>query len=182
MVWSTNNKTLVTSRGDEIIRFWDTSSGELQQEFKSPHRAGYLSRSNDGKSLASEGGGFVHVYEAVSGELLRTLQAPGYVGSVLSLAWSPDDKLLACAGGSATCSILFWDTKTGELRGKLLSLGSGQGLVINPEGHYRGTPGIENQLVYVVETDRGQETLSPEEFTKKYGWKNDPERVRLSSD
>ena len=124
----------------------------------------------------------MHVYEAVSGELLRTLQAPGYVGSVLSLAWSPDDKLLACAGGSATCSILFWDTKTGELRGKLLSLGSGQGLVINPEGHYRGTPGIENQLVYVVETDRGQETLSPEEFTKKYGWKNDPERVRLSSD
>ena len=31
----------------------------------------------------------------------------------------------------------------------------------------------------VVETDTGQEMLSPEEFEKKYPWKNDPERVRL---
>jgi WD40 repeat protein len=183
MVWSPNNKTLLTSRReDDVIRFWDTSSGEIQQELKSPHGVGYLSRSNDGKYLASAGGkGFVHVYDAASGDLLRTMQVPGYVGEFPSLAWSPDDKLLAHAGG-ATCSIVFWDTKTGELRGKLLSLSSAQGLVMNREGHYRGTPGIENQLVYVVETDRGQETLSPEEFATKYGWKNDPERVRLSSD
>src|SRR5262249_16670890 len=139
----------------------------------------YLSRSNDGKYLASAGGeGFVHVFEAASGDLLRTLQAPGYFGNVLSLAWSPDDKLLAHAGGP-TCSVLFWDSKTGKLRGKLLILGPGQGLVINSEGHYRGTPGIENQLVYLVETDRGQETPSPKEFTKRYSWKNNPQRVRL---
>jgi hypothetical protein len=28
-------------------------------------------------------------------------------------------------------------------------------------------------------TDGGQETLTPAEFEKKYGWKNDPERARL---
>jgi hypothetical protein len=47
-----------------------------------------------------------------------------------------------------------------------------QGHALLPEDHPR--PGE-----YVVQTDTGQETLSPEEFRKKYGWKNDPERVRL---
>jgi hypothetical protein len=39
---------------------------------------------------------------------------------------------------------------------------------------------VERLLAYVVQTDQGQETLSPQEFAKKYGWKNDPERVRLA--
>ena len=46
------------------------------------------------------------------------------------------------------------------------------------DGHYRGSPGVEDELLYVVQTDRGQETLAPEEFTKQYGWKNDPQKVR----
>jgi hypothetical protein len=32
-----------------------------------------------------------------------------------------------------------------------------------------------------VNTDAGQETLTPEEFGRKYGWKNEPERVRLTA-
>jgi hypothetical protein len=31
----------------------------------------------------------------------------------------------------------------------------------------------------VVQTDQGQETLSPEEFAQKYGWQNDADKVRL---
>ncbi len=31
----------------------------------------------------------------------------------------------------------------------------------------------------VVQTDPGQEVLVPDQFAKKYGWENDPERVRL---
>ena len=35
-------------------------------------------------------------------------------------------------------------------------------------------------LVYVVQLDDGEQiTLSPEEFARKYGWKNKPERVRV---
>jgi hypothetical protein len=50
-------------------------------------------------------------------------------------------------------------------------------LVISPEGHYRGSPGVENKIVYVVQTPDGQETLSPEEFARRCGWRNDPSRV-----
>jgi hypothetical protein len=52
-------------------------------------------------------------------------------------------------------------------------------VAISPDGHIRGTPGAEKELVYVVVTDTGQETLTPAEFAQKYGWKNDPEKVRL---
>ncbi|MCY2991908.1 MAG: hypothetical protein NTY19_29125 [Planctomycetota bacterium] len=40
-----------------------------------------------------------------------------------------------------------------------------------------GSPGVEKEFVYVVQTDAGQETLKPEEFTRKYGWKNDSSKA-----
>ena len=45
---------------------------------------------------------------------------------------------------------------------------------LGTEGHYCGTSRVEPELLYVVQTDDGQETLTPEEFRKKYGWKNHP--------
>ena len=47
-------------------------------------------------------------------------------------------------------------------------------------GNTIGTPKAEREIVYVVETDKGQETLTPAEMEKRYGWKNDPGKVRLT--
>ena len=52
--------------------------------------------------------------------------------------------------------------------------------VVSPEGHFRGSPDVEAKFVYVVQTEQAQETLTPEEFAKRYGWKNDPSLVRLA--
>jgi len=30
----------------------------------------------------------------------------------------------------------------------------------------------------VIQTDQGQETLTVEDFEKRFAWKNDPDRVR----
>lgn len=49
----------------------------------------------------------------------------------------------------------------------------------DPHGHYPTTPQGEQQLVYVVQTAAGQGLLSPKEFAAKYGWKNDPNKVKL---
>ena len=38
----------------------------------------------------------------------------------------------------------------------------------------------QKEIVYVIQTDRGRETLAPEKVAKRYGWKNDPSRVRLT--
>ena len=53
------------------------------------------------------------------------------------------------------------------------------GIKATLEAGYRSTFRVEQEVVYVVQTDQGQEVFSPEEFEKKYGWKNDPEKVRL---
>jgi len=37
--------------------------------------------------------------------------------------------------------------------------------------------GKAKNLVYVVQTTTGQETLTTDEFPKKYGWKNDPAKA-----
>ena len=52
-----------------------------------------------------------------------------------------------------------------------------QSVAIGPDGHFRGTLGVEKELVYMVQTDIGQETLTPANFASKYGWQNDPARV-----
>jgi hypothetical protein len=84
---------------------------------------------------------------------------------------------LAAAGDDA--SIRLWDPATGQLHATLLALSESRGVALTSDGHYRGLPRVERELVYVVETDAGQETLTPEEFERKYGWKNDPDKVRL---
>ena len=41
----------------------------------------------------------------------------------------------------------------------------------------------EEDLVYVALTDAGEQiTLSPEEFEKKYGWKNDPAKAFIKAE
>ncbi|MCY2990547.1 MAG: WD40 repeat domain-containing protein [Planctomycetota bacterium] len=62
----------------------------------------------------------------------------------------------------------------GALLRTVVSLRDHQYAVISPEGHFAGSPDVEREFVYVVQTDTGQETLTPEEFTRKYGWTNDP--------
>ena len=50
-------------------------------------------------------------------------------------------------------------------------------LVLSEDGHYRAENKIvEKEVVYVVQTDEGQQMLSPQAFAAKYKWKNDPIR------
>jgi len=47
-------------------------------------------------------------------------------------------------------------------------------------GHYRGSPGVEDQIVYVAMLDDGsQRTDTPAEFAKQFNWKNDAEKAGL---
>ncbi len=47
-------------------------------------------------------------------------------------------------------------------------------------GHYRGSPNVEDHIVYVAELDNGSNiTLTPAEFATRFAWKNDPEKATL---
>lgn len=63
---------------------------------------------------------------------------------------------------------------------------------IGPKGHVWNTvepggqrkrwarsPGLAKEIVYIVKTKNGQQTLTPLEFALKYDWQNEPDKVSL---
>jgi WD40 repeat protein/serine/threonine protein kinase len=178
VAWSPDGKTLVSGGEDGMVRFWEASSGQLLHSLQANSYSVYtVAWSPDGKSVATGGSNNyeVVVWEAATGKKVRALQ--GHTREIYAVAWSPDGKTLASASMDRT--VRLWEPDTGRACGTLMILPTGQ-VAISPDGHFRGTPGAEKELVYVVVTDTGQETLTPAEFAQKYGWKNDPEKVRLA--
>ncbi len=116
----------------------------------------------------------VDVYDAEGKKRLHHIST----GPVSKLAWSSDSNTIA----TGSDAIRFWDVASGQPRGVFVSLWDGNGLALSPDGHYRGTPAaaVEREIVYVVQTKDGTETLTPAEFAKRFGWKNDPDRVRVT--
>ncbi len=91
---------------------------------------------------------------------------------------SPDGRILAAPQMGA---IRLFDLERGKLLGTLVLLRAEQPavwLAQTADGHYGGPNGIEREIVYVVQTAAGQDTLTPEEFSRRFPWKNDPERVQ----
>jgi WD40 repeat protein len=79
-------------------------------------------------------------------------------------------------------ALRLYKTRNAQPTGALVPLAKGRWLAVSALGHYRGSRDIEREIVYVVETDQGQEMLTPAEFARRFGWKNDPSKVRPLGD
>ena len=100
-------------------------------------------------------------------------------GPMYSVAWSlPLHRLIAAQDDR----IAIYDVPSGELLAtQVIWWGPGKHLFLSPEGHMRCSPAMSEDVVYVALTDDGRQvTLRPAEFAAKYGWKNDPEKIRLA--
>jgi WD40 repeat protein/formylglycine-generating enzyme required for sulfatase activity/serine/threonine protein kinase len=95
-----------------------------------------------------------------------------------SLSASPNRPLVAVACGDNI--IRIWEPLKNHLVAAIMVFGEGDpSLAFSGDGHYRVLGDLGESLLYVVESQSGQETLTPAEFTAKYGWKNDPAKVTL---
>jgi WD40 repeat protein len=176
LAWSPDGKTLASSGADSKVLLWEASSGKQLRPLQGQvpaGRGGILAWSADSKTLDTIelSDSRIRTWDVATGQLRDT------VTRVCSGALSPNRKTGAAHNSSVTVELT--DADTGRRRALLVPLGSGRGLAISAEGHYRGTPGVERELGYVVQTDKGQEMLTPDEFARRFGWKNDPERVKL---
>jgi WD40 repeat protein len=120
-------------------------------------------------------------YLTLSGEtgaILRRVRP--HLGDLFDADWAPGPDVAAATVSLPTPDLYVWRARTGEPLGAAVLFPEGP-LVISPDGHYRCPPEAEKHLVYVVETEKGLETLTPEKFAKRFDHRNDPDRAWILS-
>lgn len=108
VAWSPDGGRLATSAG-RTVRVW-SAAGEAQLETE-PHPSTVmgLQWGQRGSRLAVCCYGGVHLWPLRSGVQAQHLS---WKGSLIALAWSPDEKIIAC--GSQDGSVHFWRLTTGR--------------------------------------------------------------------
>jgi WD40 repeat protein len=168
--WSPDGKSLASS-DEKDVRVWDIAAKALQVRCT----GALVGWTADSVALITHDNatGLVRWWDRQTGDRLRETK------SDIVAKWSiarPDGRFAACVERGA---LDIWEIARGATSLTLVPLRGGQWLAIRPDGHYRGSPGVEEEIVYVVQSDAGQELLTPAEFARRYGWKNDPQCVRL---
>jgi hypothetical protein len=97
----------------------------------------------------------------------------------LTAQWHPDSRRIL--GWEPYYGTVEFDVETNRQLGMLFPWLTGTPWrCLGPTGHYHGSPGVEDQVVYVaLLPDGSQRTYTPAEFAAEFGWKNDPEKAEL---
>jgi WD40 repeat protein len=175
--WSPDGKLVASGGLDQLVFLWPAEGdGKPVALGEQGHPVEKVHWSPDGTRLAVLAGGTVHVWSA-DGKRLHTWHLDAYRDGTLH--WLPDSKTLLSTRPSGMSVAL--DATTGKRLATLLHLRNGHGIALSPQGHFRGETEIGRSLAYVVETEKGQETLSESDFRERYGWHNDPSRVTITA-
>ena len=108
VAWSPLGDRIATASGRKV-RVWSREGQPFAETEALPSTVAAVAWSRTGEQLAAVAYGGVHVWTAGIGAKARHLP---WKGSLVSLAWSPDAKVIAC--GSQDCSVHFWRLTTGS--------------------------------------------------------------------
>lgn len=108
LAWSPTGNHLATTSG-RTARVWTSDAKPVFEIEPATTSIGAVAWNHVGTQLATAGYGGVRLVEARRGNVVREL--PWYA-SLISLAWSPDDSVIAC--GTQECSVHFWRLGTGK--------------------------------------------------------------------
>lgn len=129
IAFSPDGKTLASSGSDMMVRIWEVSTGKILYmfSFDSIHAGNNIAFSPDGKTLISDDAlvayqplrvtPVVQIWDFTSGKIVMTLTPPDDSGGVISMAFSPDGKILAA--GLDYGSVQLWQMSDGTAKSLL---------------------------------------------------------------
>ena len=103
VVYTPDGKTLVS--GDKDIRLWNVDTGELVKTIAVEAGAYAVAYSPDGSTFASGSSGEISVWDAATGERLKTFT--GHIKDPVCVAYSPNGRTLA--SGCRDSTVILWD-------------------------------------------------------------------------
>ena len=174
--WATDSRRLWIALGGNIVPL-DVETGTFGplENFSNGANPSFLGTSPDGQRRLvwdHYGWTFVRGRDAQDRRLLG--QHLGWTAQ-----WHPDSRRFL--GWEYYYGTVGFDVETNRRLGLLFPWLTGDHwLCLGPTGHYRGSPGVEDQIVYVAMLpDGSQRTYTPAEFAKTFHWKNNPEKAEL---
>jgi choice-of-anchor C domain-containing protein len=174
LAFAPDGKTLATGGIDSIIRLWDVATGRqvrllegLPVSFLPTYgrTVGGLAFSPDGKCLAAgfgmpsfrtaDYGAVIKLWDTASGRAIRTL--PGHLNTVVSLAFSPDNRTLA--SGSQDGTVRLWNLRTGEeiLRFATADIIWSHWVSFSPDGKTLAVGGGGDGTIHLYDPTSGRE-------------------------
>jgi WD40 repeat protein len=148
----------------------DSSESEQLEDERFGTGSPFVRWRNSGKTLVASSWDMWGEWNSESGKLMWVL--PGRCQDL-----SSDERLAAVMRGGAIHLVEFPE---GRPLAALMLLDEGKHAAVSAGGHIDGSPGIEDQFVYVALTEDGRQvTLPRNKFETEYGWENDPSQVRL---
>lgn len=178
---TTVGRTLALACGtaDDTVRIYNASNGQSVASLSlpgSPPNVSALAWQPTGDMLLSgRGNHTVQLWDVRNTD--KPLQNLRAMAPVDYVAWASNGAILV--SGNTDRTVRFWDAGSGQLRGVLLAENDYLA-IITADGNWRVDADKKPDLIFVVQTPAGQLTMTPEQFASRFGWKNNPTRIKLT--
>lgn len=161
VVFTADDRELISTGNDGRVLVWDVESGELRAELEDVEdgRGVALSLSPDGRTLAAGSTrGTVKLWDLQARELLATLA--GHEAEVWRALWTPDgDRVITAASDGY---VVVWDAATGTEISRFHAHDAEiHGAALSPDGSHLATAGGDREIrIWRLDTQDLQRTLN----------------------